>query len=89
VTLRFAIDYNAGEKNVGLGEYAFEYLKKISERFRLFVMIEGSEDEASLVPEIQWHINPNLFLKLGTGIGLTSKATDIAPEVGVMISLLP
>ena len=52
-------------------------------------MIEGSEDEASIVPEIQWHINPNIFLKAGSGFALTSKAIDFAPEVGIMFSLMP
>jgi len=51
-------------------------------------MIEGSEDEVSLIPEIQWHVNRNIFLKLATGFGLTSKATDFAPEIGIMISFL-
>ena len=88
ITLRGAVDYITSEKKLEVGEYAIEYLKRISSLFRIFIMIEGSEDEISLVPEIQWHINRNIILKLATGIGLTSKATDFAPEFGIMFSVL-
>jgi len=84
MTFRVAVDYSASEKIFGVGEYAVEYLKKVSNRFRFFVMAEGSDDEVALVPEMQWHIGPNLFLKANTGFGVTSKATDFAPEVGMM-----
>ncbi len=87
VTARVAVEYDAAENKVDLGEYALEYLKKASERFRFFVMLEGTQDEAALFPEIQWHFSRNVFLKANTGFGITSKATDFAPEVGMMFSL--
>ena len=87
MTFRAAIDYSAGEKIFGVGEYAVEYLKKVSNRFRLFVMAEGADDEIALIPEVQWHIGPHLFLKANAGFGVTSKATDFAPEVGIMFSI--
>jgi hypothetical protein len=87
MTVRVAVDYSAGEKKVGVGEYALEYLKKISDRIRFFAMMEGSDDEIALVPEIQWHFSRHMFLKANTGVGVTSKATDFAPEVGMMFSL--
>jgi hypothetical protein len=86
ITMRVAIDYDEGEKVFDLGEYAFEYLKRASDRFRFFVMLEGTQDEAALYPEIQWHFSRSVFLKVNNGFGLTSKATDFAPEVGVMFS---
>ncbi len=89
VTMRVAVEYDAGEKVFDLGEYAFEYLKKASERFRFFVMFEGTQDEASLTSEIQWHISRNVFLKANNGFGITSKATDFAPEVGIMFAMWP
>ncbi len=52
-------------------------------------MLEGSEDEVSLVPEIQWFITQSVLLKASTGIGVSSKATDFASEIGVMFSFLP
>ena len=88
MTFRLAFDYDTGEKNIAPGEYAIEYLKRISNHFRIFVMVEGSEDEVAIVPEIQWHISRNVFLKAGTGFGVTSKATDFAPEVGIMFSIV-
>jgi hypothetical protein len=88
-TLRLALDYNTGENVIEPGEYALEYLKRLSDYFRLFVMIEGSQDEAAFVPEIQWFITPGILLKAGAGFGVSSKATDFASEVGVMFSLFP
>jgi len=52
-------------------------------------MIEGTEDEIVLIPEIQWFITPNIYLKANNGFALTSKATDIAPEIGIMFSVFP
>jgi hypothetical protein len=89
ITGRLAVDYIASESTLQIGEYAFEYLKRLSENFRIFLMLEGSEDEISMVPEIQWHISESVFLKLNTGFGITSKATDFAPEAGIMIAFIP
>jgi hypothetical protein len=84
-----ALEYDTGENKLGTGEYALEYLKRISNHFRFFVMIEGAEDEIALIPEIQWHISPHVFLKVNNGFALTSKATDFSPEVGIMFSVFP
>ncbi len=89
LTARLAIEYDTGENKLGTGEYALEYLKRISNHFRFFVMVEGSEDEIALIPEIQWHISPHVFLKVNNGFALTSKATDFAPEIGIMFSVFP
>ena len=89
VTFRFALDYDTGEKNLEPGEYALEYLKRLSDKLRIYLMIEGSQDEASLIPGMQWFITPGIMLNANTGIGVTSKATDFAPEVGIMFSFLP
>jgi len=86
LTIRSAVEYSAAEKTFGHGEYAFEYLKKMSKHFRFFAMLEGSEDEVALIPEIQWHLGSNVFVKANNGFGVTSKATDFAPEIGVMFS---
>jgi hypothetical protein len=87
MTLRFAIEYDAAEEAFGTGEYAIEYLRRLSNRFRFFAMLEGSDDEIEAIPEIQWHISDSVFLKANTGFGITSKATDFAPEVGIMFSI--
>lgn len=89
MTLRAAADYDTGEKNVAPGEYALEYLKRVSDKIRLFAMVEGADDEVAIIPEIQWHVSPHVFLKANTGFGITSKATDFAPEVGILFSFFP
>ena len=87
ITIRAAIDYSAAEKTFGVGEYAVEYLKKVSKHFKIFAMVEGAEDEIAVIPEIQWHLGSKCFIKANTGFGITSKATDFAPEVGIMFSV--
>lgn len=86
VTLRVAGEYTTEESTLELGEYAVEYLKRISPSWRAFVAVEGSQDEVELITEAQWHVSDFVFLKLNNAFGLTSKATDWAPEVGVMFA---
>ena len=87
LTMRAAIDYDqASTSHFDLGEYAFEYLKRVSPAFRLYAGIEGNTDEVSLITEAQWHVTRNIFVKLNNGLGLTSKATDWTPEVGVVFT---
>jgi hypothetical protein len=87
LTLRAALDYDqASTSHFDLGEYAVEYLKRVSRAFRLYAGIEGNSDEITLITEAQWHVSRNVFVKLNNGLGLTSKATDWAPEVGVVFS---
>jgi hypothetical protein len=73
ITIRLTLDYDTREKQVEPGEYALEYLKRISNGFRFFIILEGSQDEVAIVPEIQWHINQSIFLKVNTGIGCLPK----------------
>ncbi len=87
VTGRGAIEYDLGEEAVGLGEVALEYVRRLSAKWRVYGGFEGSQDEVSLITEAQWHFVPRSCLKLNSGFGLTSKAADWAPEVGVMFSL--
>jgi hypothetical protein len=87
VSARAAGEYDAGEDVFEVGEYAVEYLKRITPALRVFAMVEGAQDEIELVPEVQWHLSRYVFAKANCGIGLTSKATDFAPEVGIMFSI--
>lgn len=82
MTARVAIAHADG--SLEPGEYALEYLRRVSRRFRLFAAVEGSEDEVELITEGQIFLTPKIVLKLNNAFGLTSKATDWAPEVGVM-----
>lgn len=85
-TLRLAAAHDREEQETELGEYAVEYLKRISDGFRVFAAVEGEGDEVELITELQWHMRENMFVKFNCGFGLTSKATDYAPEVGIMLS---
>lgn len=84
ITVRAAIANVGGTFEPG--EYAFEYLKRVSRRVRLFAAIEGSEDELEFISEAQVSLTPRSILKLNNAFGVTSKATDWAPEVGVIFS---
>lgn len=86
LTARAAAEYTLEEEATEFGEYALEYLKRLSPAWRVYLGVEGSEDEIELIPEAQWHLNDRVFIKLNSAFGVTSKATDWAPEVGVMFS---
>jgi hypothetical protein len=85
-TARVSALYSEEEKTVELGEYAFEYLKRLSNTWRGYLGVEGEQDEVALIAELQWRFSPRATLKLNNGFGLTSKAPDLAPEVGVAFS---
>jgi hypothetical protein len=84
ITVRAAMDYIQEESKAELGEFAVEYLKRISNRLRIYAGAEGSQDEVGLITEAQFFLTPRTILKLYSGFGVTSKATDFAPELGVM-----
>ena len=87
MTFRAAVEWSGEERKFEWGEYALEYLKRLSPRWRLVTLIEGNQlDEVELIPEIQWHVGSRAFLKVNTGFGITRHATDFAPEVGLMLS---
>jgi hypothetical protein len=86
ITVRGAVEYLQEEGRVDLGEYAVEYLKRLSPRWGVYLGVEGEQDEISLIPQLLWHINDSVFIKVNSGIGLTSKATDWAPEIGVVFA---
>lgn len=87
LTARAAVEYAAGSaSHLDMGEYAFEYLKRLSPRWRVYAGLEGKQDELSFIGEAQWFLRPNVFVKLNSGVGLTSKAADWAPEVGVVFA---
>jgi hypothetical protein len=88
LTARLAVQYEeASSSHYDLGEYAVEYLKRVSPSWRFYVGFEGTQDELSLITEVQWHLNRNVCVKLNNGLGITSKATDWAPEVGILFTL--
>lgn len=88
IIARAAVEYAAGSSSrFDAGEYAVEYLKRLGPHVRLYAGIEGTQDEVSAIGEFQWHVSRNVVVKANSGFGLTSKATDFAPEVGVLFSI--
>ncbi|HTM58061.1 MAG TPA: hypothetical protein VL123_06570 [Candidatus Udaeobacter sp.] len=86
LTGRVSASYTHEDGQVVFGEYDAEYLRRLNDRWRCAVSVEGEQDELELIPEIQWHFGPRAFAKFNSGFGLTSKTPDFAPEVGVVMS---
>jgi hypothetical protein len=84
MTIRLAAEYDGAENKYEAGEYAIEYLKRVSSLFRFYVGVEGSEDEVEFITDLQFHISDYAFIRVNNSFGLTSKATDYAPELGVL-----
>ena len=83
---RVSIAYDGEENKVELGEYALEYLKRVNDRWRFVATLEGEEDEVSVIGEAQLTLRPGAVLKLNSGFGVTKKAADFAPEIGVLFT---
>jgi hypothetical protein len=71
---------------IDFGEYGIEYVKRLSDRWRLVLAVDGKGDEVEGVVEFQWQVSPRITIKLNNGFGLTSKAPDWAPEIGILFS---
>jgi hypothetical protein len=84
ITGRVAIAWDGADSKLDLGEYAIEYLKRTSPHWRFVATLEGETDELSIIGEAQWAFASFATLKLNCGFGITEKAPDIAPEVGVL-----
>jgi hypothetical protein len=88
VTARAAVEYDSSSTSpFDLGEYAVEYLRRLSPRWRVLAAVEGNADELSLIADVQWHVTRNVFVRLNNGFALTSKATDWAPEIGIVFAI--
>jgi hypothetical protein len=85
LTARASMTYTSSDRQVVFGEYDLEYLKRTG-HWRWALSVEGEQDELECIPEAQWHVRPNAFIKLNTGFGLTSKTPDLAPEVGAVFT---
>ena len=87
LTVRTAGGYDHGTKQFDAGEYAIEWLRRLSPSWKVIAAIEGNQiDEVSLLTEVQWFINRHAVIKINNALGLTPNATDFAPEVGILFS---
>ena len=84
ITVRTAISQAGGVFD--FGEYAVEFYKRLSRTFAVYTGIEGEQDEIEWIAEAQVWLSDAVRFKINNSFGLTSKATDWAPELGLMIS---
>ena len=84
LTARYSLAYE--ETNLQGGEFALEYLKRLSPQWRVVLALEGEGEDLSLIGEAQWFFHRRAFLKLNCGVGISDKVPDIAPEIGVMMT---
>jgi len=91
VTLRSALERNHGEHKLDIGETAVEYLKRVGPAAHLYLAVEvgdgGALDEWDLITGLRWQIGRSVDFKFDNALGISSKATDWAPQVGVMFHL--
>jgi hypothetical protein len=89
--LKFTAEWNREARSPDLGEVAIEYLKRLSPALRVNLAIEGGEsgapDEFEMIGGLRWRINDHTWLKVDNSIGLSPKATDWGPQVGVQFAL--
>jgi hypothetical protein len=85
-SVKLSLSYTTEDHNVQSGEYALEYVKRVSDAWRFVLAVEGEQDEVQAIGEVQYALTPNAVLKLNSGFGLTKKAPDVAPEIGIMFS---
>ena len=88
MTVRVAAEYSAAERpHFDAGEYAIEYLRRLSPTWRVVAAIEGNQvDEVSVITEVQWQPSRHATFKFNHALGVTTNATDFAPEVGIMFA---
>lgn len=83
--IRAAVEYSRAEDKFEVGEIAVEGLRRFDRHALAYFGVEGFEDEWEAIPEFQWTPLRGVTIKLNSAFGLTSKAADWAPEVGVLV----
>ncbi len=68
---RAAVEYTSDAGTMELGEMAVEYLKRLSRSWRIYLGVEGVQDEIELIIETQWHLSDRIFVKLNNAFGVT------------------
>ncbi len=90
MTLRATLEYNREASHPDVGEVAVEYLKRLSPAWRVYLGLEGGEsgapDEWDFNSGVNWRIARFASLKLDNALGISSKATDWAPQMGIMLA---
>jgi hypothetical protein len=93
LTGRINLEWTHEERKLDLGELSVEYLRRISNSLVVFLDFEGGEtgalDEWETVQGIHLDLTRSISLRFDNSIGLSSKASDWVPQVGVMFSFGP
>jgi len=76
MSIRLAFEYVTEENKVEFGEYAVEYLKRVSDFFRFYIGIEGSQDEIEFITDFQFSVFKNGFIRINNAFGMTSKVGE-------------
>ena len=84
LSLRGGVGYDRGDRKFTVGEYAIDYLKKLSPQWRVALTLEGHESEQAIIGEVQYSLSKDIILKLNSGFGLSSRDRAFAPEIGVL-----
>lgn len=88
LTARVSAAYDsASTTTFDTGEYAVEYLKRVSPSWRFFAAIQGHGTALSLITEAQWHVTRHVFIRFNQEVGLTSTANDWEPQLGILFTL--
>jgi hypothetical protein len=86
ITLRTSLEYPLEDGKLSWGGFAVEYLKRLSSKWRIYIGVEANQDEVEFITEAQWHIKDRIYFRFNNGFGITSKATDWAPDTGIVFS---
>lgn len=90
MSVRTTVEYNRDDTHWDLGESSIEYLRRLSPAWRVYAGIEGGEtggpDEWELNLGVHWSVTRFLSLKLDNGVGISAKANDWSPQIGVLFS---
>jgi hypothetical protein len=90
LTLRATLEYNREGPHPDVGEVAVGYLKRLSPAWRVYLGLEGggtgAPDEWDFNSGLSWRVARFAFLKLDNALGLSSKATDWAPQMGIVFA---
>lgn len=84
MSLRAQINHDRGDRETKFGEYAIDYLKKLSPQWTVALTLEGEESEVGIVGELQYNLSKDAMIKINSGFGLSKKDRAFAPEIGVL-----
>lgn len=90
IIFRSDLEYNREASSPDIGETAIEYLRRLSQSGLAYLAIEGGEggapDEWLLITGLQWRFTNFVSVKIDNPVGITSKATDWAPQIGLLFT---